>query len=336
VSLLIERPGRLTTIQDLGRFGMQYHGISPSGAMDSYSARIANLLVGNQPTAALLEITLTGLSLRVEVALWIAITGANLTPTIDEIPLPTWRPIRVRAGSRICFNQLRYGCRAYLAVAGGIVAPTILGSTSTDCTHRFGGWMGRAVARGDCLPIHPTNLLPKFIPTRPFWASSWYVAWHTYLPLTSPALLHLVVGEDWNNLMPESKTDMLNTTWTVNLASNRMGLRLDGPKLKFTRVNEKLSSGVTTGTVQLPPNGFPIILGVERQTTGGYPVLGAIASIDIPRLAQLCPKETLRFALLNLLDAQLLLKIRERHLRNLATIIEQQLMNLLMFDNLKV
>ena len=328
MSLLIEHPGRLTTIQDLGRFGMQYQGISPSGAMDSYSARIANLLVGNQPTAALLEITLTGLCLRVEVALWIAITGANLAPTIDEIPLPTWRPIRVRSGAKICFNQLRYGCRAYLAVAGGIVVPAILGSTSTDCTHRFGGWMGRALARGDKLPVPPTNHLPELMPSMPFWAPTWSVAWHTYLPLTFPALLHLIVGEDWDNLTHESKIDLLNTTWTVNSVSNRMGLRLDGAKLTLTRVHEKLSGGVATATVQLPPNGFPIVLGVERQTTGGYPVLGTIASIDIPRLAQLRPCETLRFVLLDLLNAQRLLKTRERNLRNLATIIGQQLINL--------
>lgn len=312
----VEHPGLLTTLQDTGRHGYQHLGLSPGGAMDPYSAAIANALVGNPAEAAVLEITLQGPRLTLERPLWLALTGADLSAELDGEPLPSWRPVWCPAGSRLRFGRPRLGCRAYLAVAGGFAVPAVLGSRSTDRRAGFGGLDGRALRAGDVVPVHGHALATPPDASRA-WSPSWFVAWAEELALDGHARLRLVPGDDWSALPEAGRRALGEEAYRVSPLSDRMGLRLEGPLLALPGVGEKLSSGVAFGTLQLPPGGAPILLGADRQTTGGYPVLGTVASVDHPRLAQLRPGEPVRFEPVDVDTAQDLRRAQARRLQKL-------------------
>jgi antagonist of KipI len=312
----VEHPGLLSTLQDLGRPGCQHLGVTPGGAMDSYSAAVANALVGNPPEAAVLEMTLRGPRLSFERGAWVSLTGADLSAELDGSPLPGWRPVWLPAGSRLGFGRPRLGCRAYLAVAGGFEVTAVLGSRSTDLRARFGGLGGRPLGKGDIIEAGESGLALPDDPSRPY-VPAWSAAWNRALPLECPARLRLIPGPDWQALPEEDRRALGTDAFRVGRASDRMGLRLEGPPLRLAYAAERLSAGVTFGTLQLPPGGQLILLGVDRQTTGGYPVLGTVASVDHPRLAQLRPGETVRFEPIPVERAQTLYRIRALQLRRL-------------------
>ncbi|QGU33780.1 biotin-dependent carboxyltransferase family protein [Thermochromatium tepidum] len=322
--IVVEQPGLYTTLQDQGRPGLQHLGITPGGAMDGYAAWVANRLVGNPATAAVLEITLMGPRLVVERGSWMALTGADLSATLDGEELPTWCPVWVPAGARLNFGEARRGCRAYLALGGGFMVDAILGSRATDVRAGFGGLDGRPVRRGDHLPLGPSPWPAPRMPARPY-APSWRVNWIHGLALEPPIRLRLVPDHDWWALPSQGRADLESGVYRIDPAADRMGLRLQGPALTLPEAGARVSAGVTHGTLQLPPDGQPILLGVDRQTVGGYPVLGTVASVDHPYLAHLKPGDTVRFEPITVARAQALYRRSLAALQRLELALESYL-----------
>jgi antagonist of KipI len=289
--------GWLTTIQDLGRPGYERYGIPVSGAMDFFALRVANGLVGNPPSAAGLEITLVGPVLAATAPCLVAVTGADLTFQVDGREMPMWMSVFVRRGSVISFGGRRRGCRAYLAVAGGIEVPPVLGSRSTYLPGRFGGWEGRALRAGDRLPIGPVS---GHLPER---------AGRRFPPHRLPAYsdcptVRAVPGPQDDHFPPEGLETFFGAEYRVSPTSDRMGYRLEGPPVARRRA-EIISDGVPPGAVQVPPDGQPIVMMADHQTTGGYPKIATVITADRPLLAQCVPGESrIRFAAVDIAEAQ--------------------------------
>ncbi|MBQ0933393.1 biotin-dependent carboxyltransferase [Ideonella sp. 4Y16] len=300
-------PGLQTQLQDSGRWGWQADGVPVGGAMDGWSHRVANLLVGNADDEATLEILLQGPRLRFARAACIALVGAELPLTLDGQSVPAGQRLPVPAGAELACGRARAGLRAYLAVQGGFDVPPVLGSRSTYVRGGFGGWQGRALQAGDRLPLGPAGTAPSSI---------------TALADTSPTLpdadriepVLVVPGEHWAAFPADVRRAFGATAWRVGPQSDRMGYRLQGPALGAPALGELLSEGVAFGTVQVPPDGQPIVLMAERQSTGGYPKIAHVAAVDLPLLAQMAPGQRLRFELISADRAQALLEDRERHL----------------------
>jgi antagonist of KipI len=331
MSIRIESSGLLTTLQDLGRKGFQHLGVGPSGALDEVSHRLANLLVGNPASAPTLELTLSGPDLRFESESLIALCGADLSPRIEDRPVPLWRPLLVRAGALLRFGRPAQGVRCYLGMAGGFQVPMVMGSASTHLAAGFGGFQGRALKTGDQLETGPVpgdrypTLRQRFQQgPHLFLGPDWFAPWSRELDFSRPATLRFMPGPQWPLLTGGSRQDLLETSFKVSPNSNRMGLRMQGPKLSLERPLEMVSSGVATGTLQLPPDGSLILLLADRQTTGGYPRLGEVASVDLPKAAQLRPGETLRFSPIELGAAQDLLLQRETWFHDLEQVLADQ------------
>lgn len=276
-------PGLLTTVQDAGRVGWRHLGVAQCGALDGAAAMLANHLVGNDPGEAVLELTLQGPVLRFEHAVRMAICGARVLARFesedgDRHVVESGRPVTLPPGV-LRIGSLRDGARAWLAFAGGIDAPVALGSRSTDLRGGFGGFEGRALRSGDELTLRAPPDISCMRPRMP----KWWIDPHfderglpiRYVPLPSTAALD-------------------GRAWQVSARSNRQGLRLEGAALEGPR-GEEISAPVAPGTVQLPPDGKPIVLLADAQTVGGYPRLGHVIAADLPRLAHICPGETMRF-----------------------------------------
>ncbi|MDR3673570.1 MAG: biotin-dependent carboxyltransferase family protein [Holophaga sp.] len=330
MSILVDTPGLLSTIQDLGRIGFQHLGVGPAGAMDPVSHRLANLLVGNAPGAATLEITLAGPTLQFQSDTLIALAGADLSPEVEGVPLRMWRPTLVRAGATLAFGAPLQGCRCYLAAAGGFQVPPVMGSASTQAKAGFGGFQGRPLQRGDQLKTGTARELYPALRERfarggqPSLGLDWFPAWYRELDFLRPASLRVIPGPQWPCLTAAARSAFLEQSFQVAPNSDRMGLRLSGPRLTLERPMEMISSGVATGTVQLPPDGSPILLMADHQTTGGYPRLGELASVDLARAAQLRSLESVRFATITLETAQALLLEREARFRALARVLAER------------
>lgn len=309
------RPGMLTTVQDLGRPGHQREGVPVGGAMDTVSARIANLAVGNAPGDATLEVTLLGPTLELEGDVVLAVAGAELGARLDGEPLLPGRSVRGRPGSRLTFAGPGAHCRAYLAFAGGIAVPPVLGSRSTYLRGRLGGHEGRPLAAGDVLMLGEPSPLARRVAERirPGGSAAW-TARHGDVVDYSSSVLRGVRGAHFEALTPASRDALLSRPFRIAPESDRMGYRLTGPALELQAPLELLSEAVAFGTVQLPPGGQPIVLMADRQTTGGYPRVLEVATADLPILAQAPPGAELRFQEISLEAAQALYIERERRL----------------------
>jgi antagonist of KipI len=312
------RPGLLTTIQDLGRAGYQDQGVPLGGALDPIALRVANLLVGNPAGAAGLEVTLAGPRLHFRSGGLVALAGATLDARLGGEALPPLRPSRIGAGDTLELGNVRHGCRAYLAVAGGLTVPPVLGSRSTYLLGRFGGLDGRALRSGDRLPVGSTPSAP---PAR-------HVAQWGASPEVLPRYgdtIRLLPGAHAAALTESSRRQLFAAEFHLGRDSDRMGCRLEGPELALSRPIELLSEGVVPGTIQLPPGGSPIVLLADGGTTGGYPRIAHVASVDLPLLAQLRPGDSLRFQPISLQEAHRLLVARERMLALLDSAIRMRL-----------
>jgi antagonist of KipI len=333
MSLRIIRPGLLTTVQDLGRPGYQHLGVVLSGAMDTVALRVANLLVGNAENAAGLEITLLGSAIHFKADHLIALTGADLSPTLDGQPVPMHRPVAVQAGTLLAFGAARAGCRAYLAVAGGLGVPLVLGSRATYLRAALGGWHGRALRAGDELPVgevSPANQQLRQLVAPAILAAPWAAARWTPGPALCPKprsqpLIRAVRGPEYGQFAEASQRAFWHEPFVITPAADRMGYRLQGPELKRKIPTELLSSAVTFGTVQVPPGGQPIVLLADAQTTGGYPRLAQVITADFAALAQARPGQQLRFQEVSLTEAQALYLAQERRLQGLRQAIEWKL-----------
>jgi antagonist of KipI len=330
MSLEIIRPGLLTTVQDLGRFGYQQAGVVVSGALDAVALRQANLLVGNSSDAAGLEITLLGPRIRFEAAHLIALAGADLSATLNGQPVGLNRPIGVGAGAELAFGRPVLGSRAYLAVAGGVAVAPVLGSRATYLRAGLGGLHGRALRIGDWLPVgKPTSLgeiISRVVWARKLSAASWaqatWAAGQWPYPLRRPHYLRAMVGPEYDQFSAASQRAFWEENFKVTPQADRMGYRLLGPDLQRTTSAELLSSAVTPGTVQVPAGGQAIVLLADCQTTGGYPRLAQVITADLGALAQLRPGQEFQFARVTLAQAQALYLAQERRLRALQRAIE--------------
>jgi antagonist of KipI len=325
MSISVLKPGLLTTVQDLGRFGYQHTGLVVSGALNAVALRAANLLVGNPESLAGLECTLRGPTLRFEADALLALTGADLAATITGQPVPLGRPVAVRAGTVLAFGAPKTSGRAWLAVAGGVAVAPVLGSRATYLRAALGGLAGRALLTGDVLPVGEWSATAQalFSGMKPAEAANWRTAtWSSNSrPLARPDLVLVVramPGPEYEQFAPESQCAFWEETFTVTTEADRMGARLSGPGLERLATTELLSSAVTFGTVQVPAGGQPIVLLADCQTTGGYPRLAQVISADLGRLAQALPGTRLRFQQVRLAEAQALYLAQEQRLRALA------------------
>jgi antagonist of KipI len=328
VSILIQSPGLLTTIQDAGRHGHAAIGVGPSGAMDTVSLRLANLLVGNAQTAAAIEMTLRGPRLRFESDMLIAITGADIDVRYAGATVPMWRPLAVRAGCEFEFGTIRQGARSYLACAGGIETAQILGSRSSDLNAGLGGV---ALTAGDHLAtaggrVHCPGLWHRLDRGQSSIAMSpWSLDPQPWFDFEARRIIHIVAGAHFPHLDIAAQRALFAQEFRIGADSNRVGYRLGGATLELREPLELVSEGVVAGTIQLPPGGNPIVLMAEAPTCGGYPRIGHVTAVDLPLLAQRRPGDAVRFAEVSLADAQTRYLQRERALARLADTVRQRL-----------
>jgi antagonist of KipI len=311
-SAYVEKPGLFTTVQDGGRSGHQCIGVPVGGAMDGFALRAANALVGNDPHAAALELTLAGFALRFAADALVAVTGGGSAPTVDGCPLPAWRAVFVRRGAVLAFAPAASGCRACLAIAGGIAVPAVLGSRGTHVPSRLGGLDGRPLRAGDALPLGAPGpaavaLLAKLRGQggdASWAAASWGVSLHALPAYGEHPVVRVTPGPEYDRFAPDSLRLFRDSAFVVSPRSDRMGYRLDGPRLECAGAGSLLSEPVTAGTIQVPPDGAPVVLMADRQTTGGYPRIAQVSGIDLPVLAQVRPGSQVRFAFIGYTESQ--------------------------------
>lgn len=303
----VVRPGLLTTVQDLGRWGHQASGVPVAGPMDSFSHRLSNALVGNRRSAATLEVTLIGPELQFERACSIALAGADFEVACGNRPIPIGTSTWLDDGARLQFGRRRAGARAYLAVAGGVLTPPLLGSRATHVVSRMGGVEGRALIATDVLPIH-AGQAPAPVRRAP----------GLTLSPSGRVRLRVLPGPQADWFTSEALQTLSSTSFRVSPRSNRMGYRLEGPQLARSRSDEPISEPLTFGAIQVPAAGEPILLMADRQTAGGYPKIGCVIAADWPLAGQLAPGDFVEFDLCDRQQAGAALIARERPLLRLA------------------
>jgi len=290
-------PGPQTTVQDGGRTGQLRYGIPPSGPVDRASFVVANRLVGNPDDAAGLEFTLMGPRLRAEAACSVAVTGAEAPIALNDAPAPAWTTLALAAGDVLKIGAARSGVRGYVAVAGGIDVPPVLGSRATYLRGRMGGVHGRALVRDDRLPTGAAAApRPRTVPesARPRWGGE--------------ILLHVVLGPQGDRFADEGIATLLGSTYEVLPQSDRMGARLGGPRIAHARGHDIISDGIPLGGVQVPGDGQPIVMLVDRQSTGGYTKIATVCSFDVARVGQAKPGQRVRFTGVDVVGAHRLLR----------------------------
>jgi biotin-dependent carboxylase-like uncharacterized protein len=301
-SIIIQTPGLLTTVQDSGRYGYQRYGMPVAGAMDLFSYQLANYLVGNKPESACLETTFTGPEIIFTEPGTIAICGADMDPAVNGKSISLNKTISVNGGDRLTFSGLKNGCRSYIAFAGGLNVPLLMGSRSTYLRGKIGGFEGRALKAGDELPLGkitgkirikeiPGKLIPR------------YQSFQT---------IQIIPGPEIKRFEREAIQYFLTSEYKVSEQSDRMGYRLSGHPLNQQLPNTGIiSSGISSGTIQIPGDGQPIILMADRQTVGGYARIANVASIDLTLIAQLKPGDCIHFREISVGKAQEIFAVRQ-------------------------
>ena len=305
--------GLLTTVQDLGRYGYQQYGVPVSGAMDDYALRIANLLAGNNEGEACLEMTLLGPQLQVLADTVVAITGADLSPMLNNSSIPMWEAVVVGQGDTLSFPCPRRGCRSYLAVVGGIDVPRVMGSSSTYIKSHIGGFEGRALRAGDYLKggrarpgILGRGLPPQFIPE-----------------YRNQSELRVMLGPQDDHFTENGIHTFLHSEYTISMEADRVGYRLQGPWIEHKTGADIISDGIPFGAVQVPRDGLPIVLLADRHTTGGYTKIAVVITADIPKLAQAKPGDEMRFLQITEAEAQRSLREYEQTIYTVKHWIQQ-------------
>jgi biotin-dependent carboxylase-like uncharacterized protein len=298
------KPGMLTTIQDLGRWGFQARGVPVAGPMDVRSHRLANALVGNPADAATLEVTITGPELEFDAERIIAVTGAEFDLSIDGHAASFFTALPVASGSRLSFGRRRRGARAYVAVSGGFDVPPVLGSRATSVVCGMGGFDGRPLRSGDRLPLGE-----EARSGRRREASS---------PLPRPADRHARVrvlpGPQQDRFTADALDILQAAPYTIDQQSDRMGFRLLGQPLTHRGSADVISDATAIGSIQVPASGLPILLMADRQTSGGYAKLATAITADLPDAAQLSPGDTISFVVCSPTEALSALIAQERAL----------------------
>ena len=340
----IIKAGLLDTFQDRGRYGYAHLGVGSGGCMDRLAGRLANMLVGNNKAEAVLEMHFPAPMLHFVKGATIALTGGNFSAIANGVALPLNRRIDLPPGAKLQFTQKQTGQRCYLGVAGGWQLEKVLGSYSTHLKAGFGGWQGRALKNGDYIPLRkPTELLNG----TDMVISKWFVYTDLFY-VKGP--IRVIPGPEWEWLSHAAKKTLLNEGFTISRHSDRMGYHLKsprtgahpaqmiigdsmwqlknnknehikGPAIQSEKKEELLSSGVQPGTIQLLPNGNPLLLMADCQTTGGYPRILQVAMVDMPRLAQMGAGELLNFEIIDVQKAADLLQVQLKSMQSLPNAI---------------
>lgn len=311
MSIAVLNPGLLTTVQDLGRTGYQQFGVPVAGAMDPRSAALANILAGNDQGEAVLECTMMGPQLRFDRANVIAITGGDLGPALDGKPVPNCQAVAVRAGQVLKFSAPRTGCRCFIAFAGGLDIPFVMGSRSTYMKAKIGGFQGRRLEKGDRIGFRaPAETLPRMEDRR---LTPEFVPKPVYT-------LQVVLGPQDDAFTDSGIDTFLSGTYTVTPEFDRMGCRLDGPAIAHKNGGDIISDGIAFGAIQVPSSGQPIIMLADRQTTGGYTKIATVITADFRILAQLKAGDKVQFTRVSVEYAQGLLLARRAALNSLSRI----------------
>jgi len=329
------RAGLLTTIQDLGRHGYRHLGVAMGGALDRLSLEVGNRLVGNRPDAAGLEITFGPTVLRFLRPARVAITGTDFGATLDGKPVYSYWSLPVQAGQELTLNAAKRGMRGYVCIAGGIDVLPMLGSRSTDLQAGFGGLGGRALRDGDRLPVGAPRARAGsgFAPDAPEFGVK-APAWCKFVLVDEPVRrgrhpsgvawappIRVLPGPEYESFTADAQQAFWDDEWLVTPNSNRMGYRLSGTELKRTQKADLLSHAVMPGTIQVPPNGQPIVLMSDAQTTGGYPKIGAVIHADLWKLAQIRLNGAVRFIPATPYEARQALIEERKYLRQIDAAI---------------
>ena len=302
MAVKIVLPGAVMTVQDGGRYGYQEAGVQVSGAMDQMSFRNANYLVGNEETEAVLEVTLFGGTLEFTEDTITAITGADMEPVVDGDPVEMNCPLLIRKGQTLTLGMTRQGCRTYLAFAGGIDVPLVMGSRSTNLKCAFGGYGGRALKAGDVLKLGKPKLSFDRVKKR------------RTKGIEEGKIIEVraVPGPQQEYFTEAGEKAFYNGIYTITDQSDRMGYRLKGPLAESKNGTDIISDAIPLGAVQIPPSGQPIVLLADRQTTGGYAKIAVVCSFDIPKLVQGRPGDKVRFLKTDVKTVQKLYRKQER------------------------
>ncbi len=298
MSITILKPGIMSSIQDLGRWGYQQFGVPVSGAMDRISASVANIICGNDENEAVIEMTLHGTSILFNENTYCAITGGGCQVYIDEIELPFNRLLYIPAFTILHTKSSSTGCRSYLAMAGGLEIEKQMGSASTYTASGIGGMKGRNLKTGDILSIKKTNRLFDFNTLKTISGELRMSHWHVpdLVGMNErDNIIHVVAGPEYDLFDEVTRNKFFQSTYTIGLQSNRMGYRLEGEKLFMIHKHEMVSTPVTEGIIQVTNEGHPIILMADAQTTGGYPRIARVCTRDISKLSQMQPGEKIKF-----------------------------------------
>jgi antagonist of KipI len=337
--MTIVKPGFLTTVQDLGRTGYMKYGVTRSGVLDPFAHRIANALVGNEADAATLEMTMIGATIVFDRDALIAVCGGDLSPAVNRQPVPMWTPLYVTAGARLTFGKCKSGFRAYLAIAGGIDVPVVMGSRATYLRGKLGGLEGRILqARDELYAGVPSESAQRIIAAGrehltqaeqpvdyrvlPWAPTAWFVT--PYLYRTQ---IRIMPHRETHYFTNEAQQHLFFQPFVVSTQSDRMGYRLEAAaKLESEfGTQQLLSEPVVQGTIQVPPSGQPIILMADHQTTGGYPRIGQVAMVDLAALGQIKPGERIRFTPITLADAEHMMKQAAVELERLTAAIRMKI-----------
>lgn len=308
-TLKIIQPGMLSTIQDRGRYGYQRFGMPTAGAMDTFALRAANALLGNDDNAACIEATVLGPRIELLSDTRVAVTGANVSPRLDGEPIPMWQAVPVSQNSRLEFRSPKDGMRAYLAIAGGIDVPQVMGSRATYLKAAIGGIEGRPLRAGDIL-----NALRFELPNSAISPALTQEQIPTY---GSNHVLRVVLGPQKQAFTQKGIDTFLNSTYTVSINSDRMGYRLEGEPIEHTDGPDVISDGTPLGTIQVPGDGQPIILLADRGTTGGYTKIATVISPDLSKVAQAMPGHTITFRSVSVEEAHAAYRKQENLLRSI-------------------
>ncbi|QQL51401.1 5-oxoprolinase subunit C family protein [Mucilaginibacter ginkgonis] len=326
MQIRINKPGLLSTVQDLGRFKYLANGVPVSGAMDKLSAAIANIACGNDMNDAVIEFTYADATFTAENDLIVAYCGGGLNFKVEGRVLPTGKPIFIPKGTAITSIPETEGCRTYLAIAGGWDVPVVMGSKSTCLVAGFGGYHGRVIKKGDALKAigYKSELSEAILIAlkgRDIKCANWSIARDMFAPADTK-LIRVVPGPEFTRFDATSILNFLSLPYTLTPESNRMGYRLAGEKLVSTNKAEMISTAVTPGTIQVANDGSPILLMGDCQTTGGYPRIAQVTAVDLPLCAQLKPGDNIYFKEISRHEAEMLYLERHEELKQLQLAIK--------------
>lgn len=323
--------GFASSVQDLGRRGYQKYGIIVGGVMDPPSAKLANWLVGNPDTSAVIEYSFLGPSVLFEEDTLFALSGADCRPNLNGKAITAGRPYIAHEGQILSVGGLISGSRGYLAAAGGMDTPKWFGSRSTYIRAGQGGLNGRLLKGHDRIPVgRPPALAVSLMKSPELEKTDESISWFFSLRRSYRGVKRIRVIPDklWDQFTESSRSTFQNATYTITASSDRMGCRLEGPELMLETPVELYSEAVTNGSIQVPRSGHPIILLTDHQSTGGYPRIAQVASADLPLLAQLSPESRLRFRLITVSEAEKLLVRQEEELLRLRKSVARKLNSL--------